>query len=257
MHGQRTDRTEKRPLRSHNTAMMNEFTPRPRLSRLLGGALVAALLATSLPGAALADADQARGRGHRAAAETAAQSGSAQGEASHGQASLSRRHGFSGELTKIEGSKLESLKLTLVSKDGERTLLVTTTDETEFRAGGHQEVALADLKVGQRLNVQGTPVDGAAQPTLEARRIRLVPAKEGRDDRGERVVATGVVSVSTDGKSLTVTPAGGTAVTFAVTSETRVSLEGVVSLAGQTAKVTGVKDATGTIVALKVRVPAE
>ena len=183
-------------------------------------------------------------------------------KANKGAAAMAKRRAVQGELTKVEGSGL-NLTLTLETKR-QGLFVVTTNDKTEFRGKGHDEMELADLKdsklIGSRVIAQGER-DG---DKLVAKHLIVRPAKKDHDDEDDdkadakRTVTVGVISGLPSSGAITgftVTPQGGSAVTFVANADTEYNLKGATLTNGQTVRVASKKDGTNNV-ALKVRYPA-
>lgn len=229
---------------------------RKHMLGLLAGALVAG--ATAIP----AFAEEAKGNRPEAAGE----------KANHGETALAKRHGAQGTVDEVDSAKK---MFVLVTKQGR--LAVKTDEHTKYRMPHEEHPTFASLKKGLRVAVEGERAD---EKTLLASHVNMLPAKEEhgeadaakakseakKQERGEkhaekgRTVTVGVasnVNIAANGTGgLTVTPQGGSAVTFVVNADTEYQLKGVAGLAnGQTIRVQSVKDGS-TNVARRIRVPA-
>ena len=191
-------------------------------------------------------------------------------KANKGLASLAKRRAVQGTLTKVDGTA-PALTLTLETKHF-GSLTVTTNDKTELRGKGHEDLTLAGLKdaklIGSRIIAQGER-DGAK---LIAKHLIVGPAKQDHDAKdskdakdkkdgaAQRTVTVGVIGGITPGASnaitgFTVTPQGGSAVTYVANAETEYNLKGTAQLSGLTVRVVSKKDGTSNV-ALNVRYPA-
>src|SRR5688500_16510433 len=179
-------------------------------------------------------------------------------KANRGLAALAKRRAVQGELTKAVEGTAPVLTLTLETKRGD-TMVVTTTADTQLRGKGHDDLTLAgltSLKPGTRIIARGER-DG---DKLVAKHIIVRPAKEEKDDKDDaarRTVTVGTLGNITS-TGFTVTPQGGSAVTFVANADTHYNFKGIVSLAeanGKSVRVVSKKDGTNNV-ALQVRYPA-
>ena len=179
-------------------------------------------------------------------------------KANKGEAAMAKRRAVQGELTKVEGAAL-----TLETKR-QGSFVVTTNADTKLRGKGHDEMELADLKdsklIGSRVIAQGER-DG---DKLAAKHLIVRPAKKDHDDEADdkadakRTVTVGVISGLPSSGAITgftVTPQGGSAVTFVANADTEYNLKGATLTNGQTVRVVSKKDGTNNV-AIKVRYPA-
>lgn len=232
---------------------------------LLAGALASTVVAVP------AFAEQSRDKrpataganaNHGAASEGRGKRSEAAGaNANHGDAAKARRHAVQGVLTTVVGTA-PALTLTLKTKHAD-PFLVTTNADTEFRGKDHDDLTLAGLKemIGARIIAQGTR-DG--NKLFIAKHVIVRPAQkdhDDKDDKGEaakRTITVGVIRGLPDSGAITgftVTPQGGTPVTFVANADTEYSLKGTLLTNGLTVRVASKKVGSSNV-ALKVRVPA-
>ena len=178
---------------------------------------------------------------------------------------LAKRHGAEGTVKSVDADKKSFV---LTTKQGDLT--VTTNADTKYRAPHEEHPTFASIKKDQRVAVQG---ERPNDTTLLASHVNILPTKEELEQRREelkkkrdeehakRMVTVGTtsnVSTGADGKGgFSVTPEGGSAVTFVVNADTVYTLRGVSALAnGQRARVVSTKNDAGQNVARTVHVPA-
>jgi hypothetical protein len=94
--------------------------------------------------------------------------------------SLEHRHGISGIVTAISGNATDGT-LTIRTEDGV-VAKIKVNAQTEIKGQGHDDPSFADIKVGDRVNVQGEPTATAGDATLVANHVIVHGAGHGDDD---------------------------------------------------------------------------
>ena len=241
---------------------------RQRLLGLLAGSLVTAVMA--VPAFAEGPSDNASAKAKAAVAGARGQSAEKGAEkANRVLAALAKRRAVQGELTAAKAVS-STVELTLETKRAGKVVVVANAD-TKLHGKGHDTLTLdgvSKLTAGARIIAQGER-DGEK---LVAKHLIVRPAKVEKDEKDEkdpkedaakkRTVTTGVVGGITTNTSnvitgFTVTPQGGSAVTYVANADTQYQLKGVAGLAkDQTVRVASVKNDAGQNVAKQVRVSA-
>ncbi len=131
------------------------------------------------------------------------------GTAAAAPAEVGNRDGVSGDVKSISGA---AFTLTTPERGD---VQVQTTDRTRYRAKGNPDFSLDDLKVGDRVAVQGRWQDGKLQANL----VGLIP-----DELRDKVM--GQVQAVT-GSTIAITKPDGSSLEVATTDETKYHAQGV------------------------------
>ncbi len=116
---------------------------------------------------------------------------------------MGKRHGLFGTVkSKATGS------FVVTTKQGD--VGVTVTDKTRFQIPTKRDASFADLLVGARVAVNGTPTDGG----LTAKKVSIAPGKPSVQHR------VGEVTAYTAKASITIKTKQGETATFALTAQT-------------------------------------
>jgi uncharacterized protein DUF5666 len=116
-----------------------------------------------------------------------------------------KRHGIFGTVTAKASSSF-----TVQTKQGDET--VTVTSETKFHIPTKRNATFADLNVGDRVAVNGTPTASG----LTARQVAVAPRKPTIRHR------VGTVTAYTAGSSITIKDVQGETATFVVNAQTTI-----------------------------------